>query len=1100
MSSSSVASSGSIRSDLSRFLDPRPYTGNDASEKDNTEPKPANYFKQENKSWNSDIAEDATPKESFFRKFLKNLRPGYVIDHLDYPSFKIIFRTWVQLWVSVILGVIPKTSHWMGSAAYLLQIIGFVAVSGGSLVIMSVVSGVIYMFYICIAWIHAILAMKISNKLRGSITPQQLSEMLIQEGTCTIDNISTCMSEQIFTGRFLETRCTVIFIFALMFGITLLGLTSSYHPFFKIGFILGSITLVINICYGVFFPIFEPLSIGFSVIRPMGIGLSLRVLFCIFIFPSTSNHSFFQGASKIVQAVKQISEKNTDFIRTLNPSSPDFINYKDLKKDIIPLSRRMVALDIFASTARYEVSYGRFDLGDAAEFRSAFKNVVGSLASFSYFYQLLHERRDMVTHKYESISRRGSLVSNGNRKVNGSSKLFTTIQESYKEVGKYENRKRIELLKRKISNQNPDSLSADDLVDISKFISEHFSSMFEATTEALGVVIEWMGAANEFRILTLINPRSRERAITRQKECNEKVILAKQKIHDQLTFLRDQKKSEKLLKDASRSEESLLALISQTSLVIHLLESHCRQLQRILDLFLSIDETRPVPKFITYFTRSKRDFTHTLHLNLDEEFPLYLESEIQRRDPDALPPSSIFHLLGIKFVKLYKIILHRHLWFWIRTAGCSVIAATPYFCRTTAHWYYSNRLIWLVIMTTISTSENTGESVYVFIAKLFYTFFGCLLGMVCWYISTGSGNGNYYGYCAVTAVVYLYLCYYRHFSVHLSPMPAVLYAVTSALVLGTSWVDAKHIYLANIGAGFEVAYTRFISVIIGLTIGLIPTLFPKPHTSKAEIRFILSRTVEEVGNLHCSVSKFAFERIENPLLHILNRHDFILEKFRYVQYKLSSISKLMIALYSEIPITGVWPEAKYKKLQELILDIIQLYFIAYSALDKVKSTSNWIPIILRRMGWTESDLNADIFAVLHMTSHVLKNADELPKITEANISLKHLEILRRQWGRKNLSLNERFYIKDHDDDSAAELMIDEDDNNKDELHESIKVNLDFKKFLSKDGILDVVLLLVSHLLYERLDEMMLAVKSLVGEKYDFNTDILEDYSDTDNLL
>ena len=82
------------------------------------------------------------------------------------------------------------------------------------------------------------------------------------------------------------------------------------------------------------------------------------------------------------------------------------------------------------------------------------------------------------------------------------------------------------------------------------------------------------------------------------------------------------------------------------------------------------------------------------------------------------------------------------------------------------------------------------------------------------------------------------------------------------MVLGTSWVDAKYNKLANVDVGYKPAYLRFIGVAIGLCLGMLAVLLPKPISSKAIVRNVLAKTISETGNIHCDVANFALARLE----------------------------------------------------------------------------------------------------------------------------------------------------------------------------------------------------------------------------------------------
>lgn len=1033
------------------------------------------------------LSEEISPVISFWRKSFLVIRPGYVLDHLDYESFKVAIRTWILIWVGVILSTVPRTSHWLGSAAYLLQISGFICVTGGTLIVMNVKDSITIFIAVLVGWTHAIIAMKCANAIRNHVTMEQIAQALIDEGTCTVAGLEACVTDEIFSGRYLETKASVFFILALISGMVVFGLGEHYHMCARLDFIFGCISLVINCCYGVFIPTFSPLVVGLLIIKPLGISFVIKAVMPMIIFPTTSSYIVLSQSTKLLKELQGASDNNVRFLKSIRPSGDNFLNYKSYSANCLGIRKKLPTLDRFLETVGMEFAYSRLDAGDVKEFCFSFKNLLSIVGGYEYYYELLRERENWATRSFSNLERKNTTNSQSS---NIKSKFFTTIFESYKDVGQYENKRRLNVLKKKLLRRNSEAANVthDDTDHISWFISNQCSPLVEAANEGLASIINWLTAANEFRVYSVVIPGSYMKHKKLQAECHESLLATKQNINDAVAKFADFTKIEEILRKEVRNEDVLLCLISQSLLFLHLAQSHCSHILVIIDLFLSIDEAAPEPKLVSYFTKSQRIKQDTMK---PHEVPDFLRSNVSRRNPDSKPPSSIWQVFGVKFVQLYGLVTNPHLWFWIRSGGLVVIAALPYFTRTIGGWYYSNRLVWLVIMTSLSTSEITGETIYVFLSKFFYTFFGCLLGMVAWYISAGHGSGNYYGYASVTAVVYLYLSYYRHFSVHMSLVPAILYCVTAALVLGTSWVDGQYNTLANIGYGFKPAWVRFVSVIIGLFLGSLACLFPKPRTSKGKFRKLLASVLSEVGDIHCLVSKFAAHRIDDPEYHYLPIGDTIIYRFRKVFHRLASVAQLVTALQFEIPISGMWPESKYKRLESLLADITQLYFLLFAIFDQVDDPETWIPIIFRRMGWTDSSLNADFFSIIHMASDSLRTKNELPKITEGNLSIRHMDLLGSQWGINNISLSERFYEEKEDIEEEIEEDI-EDRGGDTEIRHSIIRNLDFKRLVSKDGQRSAVALVLAHIIYERLDQTMITIKGLVGEKYDFDETMFED--------
>ncbi|KAK6197907.1 uncharacterized protein RJT21DRAFT_122722 [Scheffersomyces amazonensis] len=1083
MEPTSTSSVGSNSSNLDSDINPAPFTV------DREDPNLENFPRLVNAYYLSDAIpndiEIPRSKESLWRKTLFIIRPGYIIDHLDYGSFKVAVRTWLQVWISAILCAIPGTSHWMGSAAYLMQIIGFIAVAGGTPIIMNIYISFAAILFSCFAWVHAIIAMKLNNRFHDYITQDQLARKLIDEGSCTVDNISQCMIDNIFSGRYLQVRSAVVYCLAIITCFTIMGLAQSLQKTLRVAFVAGVIALIINCCYGVFFPIFDPLEIGLSVMKPMGLAFALKSFLAVVIFPTTASFQYLDGSAKLLKGLKKASENHLRLFKTLKPSADNFSGYKQYSSDITSIRNKLGALEIMAGMAKLEVSYGRFDLGDLGEFRSLLKNLVSISSGYNYYYETFSQRRNFALQIFSNYARRSSAASVHRSEV-GTRFLTTVLHESYKKVGEFENSNRENSLKKRFWSIDPkDRVTLEDLDNIADFIKEHFQYLLQVSDEVFQLLIEWLSAANNYRTYSLLFPSQRKSHVLKQKENHKRLLAAKEKLESVIVEVCEKACSQAQSQFTGRNEEVLLCLLSQVSLFLYLSKRHSYHLLKMVDLFLSIDAIRPEPVLITWFTNSKREVPkNIMRVHSDSnEVPQFLSSNVQTRDPDSLPPDNFIQVLGKYFVKVYYLLLRPDIWFWIRSGILVCVGATPYFVRTTANWYYSNRLIWLVIMIGVSTSESVGETMYVIWSKLFYSFFGSLLGLVGWYISAGRGPGNYYGYSAVTAVIYIYLSYYRHFSIHLTFVPAILFAVTTALVLGTSWIDGQFNKLANVGEGFRVAWIRFVSVVIGLTIGLFACLIPKPLTSKYELRHILSNVIEETGNLHSDISSFAMKRLEDPSYHLSSRHDKITERLRYALLQLAGTSSLMVPLHHEIPLTGYWPEEKYRRLQTILIDITQLYFYLFSIFNLIEDPKKWNRKILRKVGWTNSSIVADIFTILHMSADALKTCNSLPKITSSNTSLKHIDSLMHQWGINRISINERFYRDDGNLDSGLRSTL------KDSTNDS---NLDYNTFFSHDGQLLVVSLLFAHMIYKRLDELMILIKGLVGEKFDYDSSIFED--------
>lgn len=75
-----------------------------------------------------------------------------------------------------------------------------------------------------------------------------------------------------------------------------------------------------------------------------------------------------------------------------------------------------------------------------------------------------------------------------------------------------------------------------------------------------------------------------------------------------------------------------------------------------------------------------------------------------------------------------------------------------------------------------------------------------------------------------------------------------------------------------------------------------------------------------------------------------------------------------------------------------------------------------------------------------------------------------------------ISLSDRFYDDKEEDGNGSQIKL---------------KAPDYARLLSRDGQLEIVCLLLSHMVYERADDVLLVVKGLVGEKFPYNMNLFD---------
>lgn len=1052
----------------------------------------------------SEQAEILSDSEKFSTLAWGQLRPSFFLDHLDYDSFRTCFRTWLVGAAAVVLICVHRTEVEMGNAAYLLLIYSAMLTPGGS----TMIAGTLMVFLVLTAtltgWASAAIAHAIAWKIRGCPTKTQVLTDLISQGICenNPNTLAKCFSGVMFSGHYLRAKTTIIYIVFFVLTYMLFGSIKRLSPLNIIAFITGAISIVVNMAFDSLLPYYDMKLIGMIVFKPVSVVLAMMLVSCFLIFPVTANYKYNDGALNVLKMIEGIVQLEANLLRDIrHTSSPeDFEKYKKIGEVRKKALQVLSLLDLHAAMVRMEFSYGRFDIGDVGELRSIIKRLANTTMGFDLFYKNLQESRQLHE-EASTVSQTGKPQRRASSFVDtrGTSKLYMMLHESYKPVGAFEQGEKKRQLKHFMKLSNPDTLLTDSEVDeVLGIVDGIFRDITQIYCEALTILVSWLAAANQFRIYSWVR-RGKYKNI-QEKEA-EKLAAIRQSLSTAFIEVQERKKNA-YQKVSHEKPRLLLNLISQSSLYGFLVDESTTSLLRILDLFISLDNERPKPKMIWPYSKSRHlkssatmRTTHEV-TDVDQESGRELpkfepRKRTQARDPDASPPRKLIHLFGVKLVSFVTDLDKYQLFTHFKFALAGVVTLLPMFCKPTAHWYYSNRLIWVTIMTVFSASDIAAETFYSFLSKLVYTFLACIIGMVGWYIS----RGNPIGVGAVLMVIYAWVAYYRHFSLHRTPVSAIIFTLTSVLVVGTSWVDTSLPVANDIGAGFRVAWMRLVAVIVGLSVGLFPAILPRPKTGKAAIRKLIGRSVVEFGNLHCDVGKFAIQRGQNSELRIKNRSDLLENRMRLVLGKLAATGPLMSALKYEPPLTGVWPRSKYVRLLDLQTEIVVLYYLLYHVFDQLDDPGTWVTRMCERFGWTNSRLSADFFSMIYMISVALESKKPLPSVTHSHMALQHLNILKARSGM----MNDASELQDEpsDIDGDSDNVLEEVNNSIDAFVPLDMKHIDTDVLFSNDGQLSTVGLILVHMIYLRVDEAMITVKRLVGEEFD--VDAVMFYPDFDDI-
>ncbi|KAG6817295.1 hypothetical protein H0H87_010637 [Tephrocybe sp. NHM501043] len=366
-----------------------------------------------------------------------------------------------------------------------------------------------------------------------------------------------------------------------------------------------------------------------------------------------------------------------------------------------------------------------------------------------------------------------------------------------------------------------------------------------------------------------------------------------------------------------------------------------------------------------------------------------------RKNPDALPPSTAFGRFFLKFGKVIKFFKSAEGIFAMRHAVVSIALWVPSVCSTTASFYYGNRGLWALIMAQMGLAVYAGDQIAGFVIRIAGTIFGLLIGMAVWYIGAGGlGSGNPYGVVIATVAFIAPFLLGRLAAPPQQMMLWIMTGVTIVFVVGYSWIDTHLTVFSNAGVGVEVGWKRALLVIIGFTAGFIVMMFPQPTSSRTLVRKTLAATAGELGVVlaveveallaeearardgHHEKVAFVGEKSDQKASPKELRVRQIGQKALVVAARLQGLAPSLQTAKFEPQLSGTWPHAKYVALyqaQMKILSALMLFIGAFTELD-----TKWCSILVHQTPFLNPNLLSDIFSNISIVSYALAGAHPLP--------------------------------------------------------------------------------------------------------------------------
>jgi hypothetical protein len=265
-----------------------------------------------------------------------------------------------------------------------------------------------------------------------------------------------------------------------------------------------------------------------------------------------------------------------------------------------------------------------------------------------------------------------------------------------------------------------------------------------------------------------------------------------------------------------------------------------------------------------YSTSDLSQDTGTISDFQDSGHTIYLgESYYAKKDPEHLPSRNWFEAAGDRLRMMPRWFSSSASAFGFRVACATMSLALPLFIRQTQAFSSQNRLFWAIIMTAISMSPTSGQSIFGFALRALGTIAAMVLSWIIYYVA---GNGKTPGILVLYWVVVSTLLY---IPIKRPAFTAVgmIAVVTITLTIGYELEARKigTIALSSAGGKYIGILTfgpvRLGTVLAGLFAAFFWTIFPYPISDHSVLRRDVGGSLYLLANYYSVVHATASARI-----------------------------------------------------------------------------------------------------------------------------------------------------------------------------------------------------------------------------------------------
>lgn len=297
-----------------------------------------------------------------------------------------------------------------------------------------------------------------------------------------------------------------------------------------------------------------------------------------------------------------------------------------------------------------------------------------------------------------------------------------------------------------------------------------------------------------------------------------------------------------------------------------------------------------------------------------------------KKDPEHLPPENAWERFGNLIRATSKFLRSPESSFGFRSACATMSLAIIVYLRDTQLFFVQQRLVWALIMVSISMTPTAGQSMFTFLLRILGTAVAMIVAWLMWYIPGQKTAG---------VIVFLWVFVSIGFYIPLKRPDLIIVAlisvVTATMIVGYE-LEVRKIGVQLATSNGQPAYAIYIlgpyrlaTVIGGLAVAFIWTYFPYPISEHSALRQKLGGALYLSANYYSIIHETVMSRIRGDEGDAADNKSpgYQLTKIRNKVFAKQMLLLQGLKLHSgfvkwEFPLGGKFPRKEYEAIIQLV--------------------------------------------------------------------------------------------------------------------------------------------------------------------------------------